>query len=292
MITEVMYELDRFLKAQENRYEGFDTALEEIKGGSKRSHWIWYIFPQMKGLGHSGFSNYYGITSLLEAKAYLENLKLGSRLRTAVKAMTEFAGIKTAEEILGGLDALKFRSSLTLFDIVSPEDIFADALENFFGGKRCGRTMALVSEELANYTGSTALERVKGRCFDEKAFFEFDDRTDQEYSMMCRTTFLLDCVRKGESMNKMVARYLWDNDLSERRIARIESMLRCYLEFSVGSNRRLLQDRVLYSATMEVVKGIKPDDLFITAERFDAFISGMLSNPVTKVAFDEFIDSY
>ena len=101
-----MYELDRFLKAQENRYEGFDTALEEIKGGSKRSHWIWYIFPQMKGLGHSGFSNYYGITSLLEAKAYLENLKLGSRLRLAVKAMTEFAGIKTADEFLARLDAL------------------------------------------------------------------------------------------------------------------------------------------------------------------------------------------
>lgn len=287
-----MFALERFLKAQGSRYEGFDTALKEIKGGSKRSHWIWYIFPQMKGLGHSGFSNYYGLSSILEAKAYLENHELEYRLRTAVKAMEEFAGIKTAEKILGGLDAKKFRSSMTLFDIVSPDDIFANALEGFFGGKRCNRTMSLVSEELANYTGSTALERVKGRSFDEKAFFEFDERTNQGYSMMCRTTFLLDCVRKGESMKKMVERYLWDNDLSERRIARIESTLRCYLEFSVDSNRCLRQDSTLFNATMEVVKEIKPDDLFITAEKFDAFISGMLSNPVTKMAVDEFIESY
>lgn len=155
------FELERFLKAQESRYEGFDTALEEIKGGSKQSHWIWYIFHQMKGLGHSGFSNYYGISSLLEAKAYLENNVLEYRLRTAVKAMAEYAGIKTAEEILGGLDAMKFRSCLTLFDIVSPEDIFADALDTFFGGKICDRTMALVSEELANYKGVLCHQKPK-----------------------------------------------------------------------------------------------------------------------------------
>lgn len=131
------YELQRFLDAQENSYT---IALEELKEGRKRSHWIWYIFPQLKGLGRSYNSNFYGISGIEEATAYLEHPVLGSRLREISETILALDDTD-AVSIFGGIDARKLRSSMTLFDMVSPNDVFARVLDKYFSGKRDSCTL-------------------------------------------------------------------------------------------------------------------------------------------------------
>lgn len=135
--------LERFLDAQRL---GYDSALTEIRNGKKTGHWIWYVFPQMRGLGHSSKSTFYGIASLAEAKSYVEHPVLGVRLREVTKAFLEHKG-KSPEEILGGIDAMKVRSCMTLFDVVCPEDMFAQVLDAFYDGKRCSRTLSMIGDE-------------------------------------------------------------------------------------------------------------------------------------------------
>lgn len=134
---EVHYDLDRFLEPQEYTYPG---ALSEIRIGEKRGHWIWYIFPQIKGLGHSYNSEFYGISSKEEAKAYLEHPVLGVRLREITQALLD-VGNKSVEDIFGFPDVLKVRSCMTLFDLVSPNDIFNDVLYKYYEGQRCDKTI-------------------------------------------------------------------------------------------------------------------------------------------------------
>lgn len=140
------FNLDRFIEAQDS-HNVYGRALDEIRHGRKETHWVWFVFPQLRGLGHSSMSRMYGIGSLDEARAYLENPVLNDRLRKAVLAMMAHAGSLSAEEVLGGLDAMKFRSCLTLFDLASPGDIFADALACLFGGERCRRTLEALGIE-------------------------------------------------------------------------------------------------------------------------------------------------
>ncbi len=134
------YNLERFKQAQASSYGSYATALEEIRNGRKTSHWIWYIFPQLKGLGRSSTSEHYGIENLEEAKAYLEDETLGMRLREISQALMEHANKLSAYDIFGGLDAKKVKSCMTLFDMVAPNDVFASVLDAFFDGKRDGRT--------------------------------------------------------------------------------------------------------------------------------------------------------
>ena len=131
------YDLERFIEAQEMNYA---QALREIKEGEKRGHWIWYIFPQIKGLGHSYNSEFYGISSKEEAKAYLEHPVLGKRLREITQALLD-CNNKSADDILGFPDVLKVRSCMTLFDLVSPNDIFNDVLFKYYEGQRCDKTI-------------------------------------------------------------------------------------------------------------------------------------------------------
>lgn len=138
------YNLERFLHAQEDTY---DTALAELRAGSKRSHWIWFIFPQLAGLGHSPTARFFGITSIDEARAYVDQPLLGHRLRDCVEAVSTWATSRTAEQILGPVDAMKLRSSLTLFDQVEPGAMFAEALDGFYGGNPDQRTLALLNGE-------------------------------------------------------------------------------------------------------------------------------------------------
>ena len=135
------YNLARFTEAQS---ETFEAALAELRAGVKQSHWMWFVFPQLAGLGHSPTSQFYAITSLNEARAYLANPRLGPRLRASIEALLMWAGRKTAEQILGPLDAVKLRSSLTLFNRASPDDLFGRALDAFFGGVEDERTLALL----------------------------------------------------------------------------------------------------------------------------------------------------
>ena len=129
--------LQRFIEAQNDSY---DQALKEIRNGRKLTHWIWYIFPQMKGLGFSYNSEYYGITSLQEAKDYLENELLRKRLFKITESLLMHKG-KDIESIMGDIDALKLKSSMTLFDAVQPGSIFGEVLDEFYGGERCRRTL-------------------------------------------------------------------------------------------------------------------------------------------------------
>lgn len=131
------HNLQRFLSAQEYDYP---IALHEIQNGSKQSHWIWYIFPQTKGLGRSYQSEFYGIANRQEAEAYLAEPTLNARLREITLAMLEHKD-KTALQILGGIDAKKVKSSMTLFDAIAPDDIYAEVLNIFFRGDRCKRTL-------------------------------------------------------------------------------------------------------------------------------------------------------
>lgn len=133
----VNYDLERFLEPQEYTYPG---ALSEIKAGEKRGHWIWYIFPQIKGLGHSYNSEFYGVSSKEEAKAYLEHPVLGVRLREITQALLD-VGNKSVEDIFGFPDVLKVRSCMTLFDLVSPNDIFNDVLHKYYESQRCDKTI-------------------------------------------------------------------------------------------------------------------------------------------------------
>ena len=136
------FNLERFHKAQEYSYQ---VAYAEIKEGYKRSHWMWYIFPQIKGLGRSSMSEYYGITYLDEARAYLEDDVLGTRLREICEALLKHSD-KSAQDIFGGVDSMKLKSSMTLFDKVSPDEVFGKLLDVFFDGKRDKRTLDIAEK--------------------------------------------------------------------------------------------------------------------------------------------------
>jgi len=136
------HNLQRFLDAQEGV---IDTALAELEAGTKQSHWMWFIFPQLAGLGLSPTAQYYGIASFEEARAYLEHPLIGGRLRKCVEALLPWAGKRSPEQILRSVDALKLKSSLTLFDQVEPRSLFERGLAGFYGGRRDERTLALLN---------------------------------------------------------------------------------------------------------------------------------------------------
>ena len=137
--------LNRFVVAQESPYFGYDVALKEIRAGKKSSHWIWYIFPQMKGLGRSHYAQFYGIVDVAEATAYLNHQVLGARLREISQALLEHRAM-SAEQILGGIDACKVRSCMTLFNRLAPNEVFGQVLEAFYDGE-CQATLAMLEGE-------------------------------------------------------------------------------------------------------------------------------------------------
>ena len=136
--------LERFIHTQD---ENYTHALEEIKSGKKRTHWMWYIFPQLKFLEYSYKSKFYGISGIDEAFAYLGNPILGQRLRVVSMTILN-SSINNATDVYGDIDSRKLRSSMTLFDIVSPNDIFARVLDKYFNGQRDCRTINIVQQKI------------------------------------------------------------------------------------------------------------------------------------------------
>ncbi len=135
------YNISRFLDAQKYDY---DIALREIRGGRKRSHWIWYIFPQLKGLGFSRMSDYYGIDGLGEAKAYLSEPVLRQRLEEITGALLELES-SDAGAVMGYPDDLKLKSSMTLFCIADPDQpLYRKVLEKYFDGKMDEKTLKIL----------------------------------------------------------------------------------------------------------------------------------------------------
>jgi uncharacterized protein (DUF1810 family) len=136
------FSLERFVSAQRQQYQ---LVLGELHAGNKRSHWMWFIFPQIAGLGFSELSLLYGIAGIPEARAYLAHEYLGPRLAECTDAMLGWSDKRGADRILGQIDAMKFRSSMTLFEAAGGGERFTRALELFFSGNRDERTLALLA---------------------------------------------------------------------------------------------------------------------------------------------------
>jgi uncharacterized protein (DUF1810 family) len=132
-MTSDAYDLERFVMAQDARGT-YASAVAELRAGHKVTHWMWFVFPQIAGLGMSEMSRRYAISSLDEARLYLAHPILGERLRECARVLTELDG-KTADDVFGHVDAIKLRSSMTLFARAAPEDpLFAGVLDRYFDG--------------------------------------------------------------------------------------------------------------------------------------------------------------
>lgn len=137
-------DLARFVEAQKATYH---QALSELRAGRKRTHWMWYVFPQLAGLGQSSTSRYYALKDIEEARSYLADPVLGERLKECTEATLALPG-SSAMDIFGGIDTLKFRSSLTLFIRVAGDDSpFRQALDRYFEGEMDARTLELLDRK-------------------------------------------------------------------------------------------------------------------------------------------------
>lgn len=191
-------------------------------------HWIWYIFPQIKGLGRSYDAQLYGIDSLYEARQYLQHDVLGKRLREITHEVLKHDG-NGIEYIMGdsGIDVLKFRSSLTLFDVVSPDDCFNQALETFFDGKRDAKTLALIQNEREHLYADSAFKR-HSVSYQERGFFEIGTYESTELPNEKSFPTIVDLYLKGERVKDMVHHYLYNRDFTSSRLSGVESMLTNY----------------------------------------------------------------
>jgi len=143
--------LERFAEAQARIWP---APLEEIRAGRKNSHWMWFVFPQLRGLGRSPTAQHYGIDGLAEARAYLAHPVLGPRLTEIAQAMLDHRGT-APEAVLGPVDALKLRSCATLFRAAGgPEDVFGVLLDAFYDGRACDATLTMIEDD----TGRPATE--------------------------------------------------------------------------------------------------------------------------------------
>ena len=134
-------DLERFVDAQAGTY---DQALAELRAGRKTSHWMWWVFPQVAGLGMSDTSRTYAVAGLAEARAYLRHDVLGPRLRECCQALLALQDV-SATRVLGEIDAIKLRSSMTLFAVAEPaEPVFTEVLDRFYDGERDERTVRLL----------------------------------------------------------------------------------------------------------------------------------------------------
>jgi uncharacterized protein (DUF1810 family) len=143
MVSVDPFGLDRFIQAQDPL---FATVLDELRAGRKRSHWMWFVFPQLRGLGHSPLATFYGIASLDEARAYLAHPVLGPRLILSTRTVLAVAA-RSLHDIFGSPDDLKFCSCMTLFAVVLEEDrasVFHQAIDRFCGGRLDPGTLALL----------------------------------------------------------------------------------------------------------------------------------------------------
>lgn len=137
-------DLERFVHAQDDRGT-YDRALAELRAGRKTSHWMWFVFPQVAGLGHSPTAQAYAIADLAEARAYVAHDVLGPRLLECCRALLDLDDDLTAAQVLGGTDAMKLRSSMTLFALADPDEpAYAEVLARFFDGEPDQRTPALL----------------------------------------------------------------------------------------------------------------------------------------------------
>lgn len=215
-----MNNLKRFVVAQ-NGPTGYATALQEMKNGQKVSHWMWYIFPQIKGLGRSSYAQLYAIDSLFEAREYIKNNPLGKRLREITKEVNHHWN-RSIETIMGSqIDAMKFHSCMTLFDVVCPGDYFADALDTFFGGVRDQATLAIIAQEQKFFYGPWPFKDQEFSGSDEKALLEIGTYESEQIPDEVRLATLVDLYLRGKRMKDVLHHYLYHMDFRDDRLSGI-----------------------------------------------------------------------
>ena len=273
-----MDELRRFEEAQEGSM-GYETALEEMKNGRKRSHWMWYIFPQIKGLGQSYDSKYYGISSLYEARQYMEHDLLGRRLREITHEVLNHYENGIYYVMDSDIDVLKFRSCMTLFDIVSPYECFKEALDTFFDGEKDEKTLALIQTERDYLYADSAFRRHRVGPYDDKGFFESGSYESREIPNGKVLPTLVDLFLKGERVKDMLHHYLYHKDFSSYRVSGVESTLRHYcLQILIGIHD--LADEQQKRVLIKLFKGWQDriTDVESSAETFDWILTLMKKN--------------
>ena len=283
-----LFDLERFVKAQDT-YDSYNIALKEIKDGWKQSHWMWYVFPQVHGLGHSSTSQMSSIKSLLEALAYLRHDTLGKRLYEVMNALPIHGD---AEEIFGKLDAMKLRSCLTLFDLVSPDEIFADFLENYFNKERCQKTLQIVSSELSYYKGDDAFTRNGIQSEVPRAFLEGIDGSDKLTYNNCLGT-LLDLFGRGETMRMLVSRHLWNKeDFSVYRVSNVKFRILNYMETFFQKIADSAKDDALFNEMKDLYGRYalaEDNQLLQIADAFDEFWNKYKNDMRVKPVIDSYI---
>lgn len=269
-----MFNIERFLEAQ-NSDNMYETALQEVKDGWKRNHWIWYVFPQMDGLGSSPMSKEYGIGSLLEAKAFWDDNTLRRRLDEITAALYEHNG-EPMEDILGRIDAVKVRSCMTLFNYVDKDANYYEVIRDCFNGEYCKATQERMDKEYEWIRRSALSDN--GVKADEKAFMESFSTEADEYTFDQRLGTLIDLFMRGERMKQMVSHYLWSRDTSHYRITGVESTIKSYLASILGqayenASNPLKEALDLY---LDRLDGI--DEVMYAAESFDTIIYELTKN--------------
>ena len=282
------FDLERFKTAQDS-YDTYNTALQEIKDGYKQSHWMWYVFPQIEGLGYSSISKKYSIKSLLEAMAYFRHETLGTRLYETMKVLPVFGN---AEDIFGKIDAMKLRSCLTLFDLVSPNDIFEEFLGNYFNKERCEKTLKIVESELSYYKQHNAFKRSGINNEVPRAFLEGIDGSERLSFKNCLGT-ILDLLRKGESIRMLISHHLWDKeDFSYYRISNIEIRIKNYMFTFFNDIANFSKDKTLFNELNDIYcpyEMAEVEQLLNLADAFDEFWNKYSEDARVKPVIDSYI---
>jgi len=194
------HSLERFVEAQELMYM---MALDEVRNGRKRGHWIWYIFPQLKGLGESYNSSYYGIDGIEEARAYLQHPVLGARLREITTAFLALKG-ESAEGVFGHLDAMKVRSCITLFNEVADDDLFRNVLDRYYNGVADNRTLAILGKLDVKFLCGAIAGDMIGSVYEFRPIKEMDFPLFLDYSKFTDDTVMTvanaDWLLTGDSL--------------------------------------------------------------------------------------------
>ena len=217
------YNLNRFIKAQEGV---FPIALRELQEGRKRSHWMWFVFPQVHGLGKSEMAQKFAISSLYEAYAFMNNALTRDRLWEVTRVMNDINYGRDIENVLGHVDAMKFKSCMTLFDLVEPESEFDRALRYFFDGERDKKTLKILADEIKEYSFDPFKEY--GFYHSGKTLFDDGSHEGQKLGHNVRLATMLDFRKRGCSIATMARKYLIDHrDLFDNyRTSNLEFTLR------------------------------------------------------------------
>lgn len=280
------FELERFVKAQDDN-GNYQTAIQELENGEKESHWIWFIFPQMRGLGRSEMSKKFGISSLYEAYAYLNHEELRNRLYNAVRTLNEHNYGRDIEYVMGDVDAMKLKSCLTLFDVVEPGGEFDRALRYFFDEERDNKTLKLIAND-RKVLDEDVWEKF-GVKYPERAFFDdgCHEANGMEQEKRCAT--FMDLTRRGYSVVTLTWQYLIHHgDLFDSyRTSNTESTF-LSMGFNLLFEALEWLDNQIDSSPMTQIAALFPPEFFEIDEcmtweraayRLDAMFKFMINNP-------------